>query len=333
MNINAYCFEWHLSKSPAFKKILVEPLSSILDIDLIDINQYKRKTSVDPVIFCQISLDPEEFKKHKNVTWLPMWDACIHLPDSWWENIPKHVKVLAYSDKVYKKAMNAKLKTLRVKYFKNPAESLTVNWDNNERSLYYWNRVELFSTEFILTFCKSLCIKTIYLGTHNDPNLNSYSSLDTEVLTENKIDVKNSSYLPKNEYKDMLQKTNIYLAPRLYEGVGLSFLEAMARGCAVFAVNEPTMNEYVQHKENGYLFNSKRVNEQYAFRIKNKIKTVFSKNNKTYNQYPITHKLDKNEISILDIKLLGENAYKTSVDGYYNWTSQKEIIADFIIKE
>jgi glycosyltransferase involved in cell wall biosynthesis len=38
------------------------------------------------------------------------------------------------------------------------------------------------------------------------------------------------------------------------EGIGLSFLDAMAQGMVVIAANDATMNEYISHGVNGYLF-------------------------------------------------------------------------------
>ena len=55
-------------------------------------------------------------------------------------------------------------------------------------------------------------------------------------------------------YAPALRRAGIYFAPRLYEGIGISFLEAMAMGKAVVAPDNPTMNEYVTHNVNGFLY-------------------------------------------------------------------------------
>ncbi len=53
---------------------------------------------------------------------------------------------------------------------------------------------------------------------------------------------------------DIVSACNVYIAPRLFEGIGFSFLEAMSMGKAVIAADHPTMNEYIIHGVNGYLF-------------------------------------------------------------------------------
>ncbi len=63
-------------------------------------------------------------------------------------------------------------------------------------------------------------------------------------------------FLPKEEYNALVASCGIYVAPRKAEGIGLSFLEAMARGACVVAYDAPTMNEYIEHGKNGWLFGS-----------------------------------------------------------------------------
>jgi glycosyltransferase involved in cell wall biosynthesis len=57
-----------------------------------------------------------------------------------------------------------------------------------------------------------------------------------------------------SDYAVLLQRFQIYFAPRRFEGIGMSFLEAMALGMAVVAPNNPTMNEYLVSGHNGFLY-------------------------------------------------------------------------------
>jgi glycosyltransferase involved in cell wall biosynthesis len=43
----------------------------------------------------------------------------------------------------------------------------------------------------------------------------------------------------------------------------MTYLEAMASGCAVLSYDGPTMNEYIQHGDNGFLFKPKSKIGQY----------------------------------------------------------------------
>ncbi|HLK14975.1 MAG TPA: glycosyltransferase [Fimbriimonadaceae bacterium] len=66
-------------------------------------------------------------------------------------------------------------------------------------------------------------------------------------------------FLPKAEYAALVGSCGLYVAPRKAEGIGLSFLEAIARGAAVLAYDAPTMNEYMSHGVDGWLFGDGRV--------------------------------------------------------------------------
>ena len=100
----------------------------------------------------------------------------------------------------------------------------------------------------------------------------------------------------QDKYLELLKKSNIYIAPRKIEGIGISFLEAMAMGMVVIAYNNGTMNEYIKHDYNGYLFNSK----EYHIDFEN-IETVVN-NSKTMAQ-----------------------------NGWIKWEKDKNLISDFII--
>ena len=55
------------------------------------------------------------------------------------------------------------------------------------------------------------------------------------------------------EYLDQMSGCGIFVAPRLREGIGLSFLEAMAMGKCVIANRDGTMDEYIEDGKNGIL--------------------------------------------------------------------------------
>lgn len=60
----------------------------------------------------------------------------------------------------------------------------------------------------------------------------------------------------KQPYLDALAGANVYFAPRLAEGIGMGFLEAMAHGMLVLAWDLPTHNEYVANWINGILYDA-----------------------------------------------------------------------------
>lgn len=58
----------------------------------------------------------------------------------------------------------------------------------------------------------------------------------------------------KSDLERVMARANVYFAPRLEEGIGQSFLEAMSRGQCVVAPDHGTMNEYIVSGVNGLLY-------------------------------------------------------------------------------
>lgn len=60
------------------------------------------------------------------------------------------------------------------------------------------------------------------------------------------------------DYRAALERSNVFFAPRPAEGIGHSFIEAMALGHCVVAADRPTMNEYIRDGVNGLLYDPDR---------------------------------------------------------------------------
>jgi len=59
-------------------------------------------------------------------------------------------------------------------------------------------------------------------------------------------------------YRALLAASNVFFASRAAEGIGMSFLEAMAMGLCVVAPRFPTMSEYIEDGVNGLLYDLQR---------------------------------------------------------------------------
>jgi len=69
---------------------------------------------------------------------------------------------------------------------------------------------------------------------------------------------KANEFTPKEEYLNRLSGCDIVIAPRMKEGIGMAFLEAMAMGKCVIAHDDATMNEYIQDGITGILRDFRR---------------------------------------------------------------------------
>lgn len=114
---------------------------------------------------------------------------------------------------------------------------------------------------------------------------------------EKKYNVTYSSWFESySEMENIMDTCGIYIAPRTSEGIGLSFLHALALGKVIIAHNEPTMSEYITHNVNGYLIDFE-------------------------NPKPLDFK------NILEVR---KNARTHAKIGYEKWLKDREKIIDFI---
>ncbi len=74
-----------------------------------------------------------------------------------------------------------------------------------------------------------------------------------EVREAYHVELHEGGYLPDEEYRALLAEPGVYIAPRFTEGIGMSFLEALAAGKIVVAHKDATMDEAVEDGMNGRL--------------------------------------------------------------------------------
>jgi len=101
----------------------------------------------------------------------------------------------------------------------------------------------------------------------------------------------------RSDLERMVRRANVYFAPRLAEGIGQSFLEAMARGQCVVAPDNPTMSEYIVHGVNGLLYDP-------------------------HNPKPL---------DFSDVARIGEQARRGTIAGRSRWRAKEPAIIDFVL--
>jgi len=328
-NITAYCLDWHIRKSDAFRDMLVELLSPYAKINLVawdGANINKKPDPKIPLIFCMLPPPKELYRSDQPMVWLPMWDQAQGYSQEWWDELPKNLRIVAFSDVIYRKARAAGLPTLKFTYFKNPSLFSKVSWDNGP-ILFYWNRVGMDGPTFIENICLSIKpTKVIFLGT-NAPGIekNKFYKLPDKIGSTEIVNIKPSN---RDSSLKRTSEANLILAPRLTEGVGMTFLEFICRGGVVLANNAPTMSEYIKSGENGFIFDN-----EYASIKKRMITKVKMK--KTEKNIPAPYLLSEiqpwSKIAKADFQKIGDKAYSDHIVGFANMQKNIKEYADFVL--
>lgn len=319
MKVTVYMLDWHLTVSPAFEKIFLEPLSVATTYQLVAWDgkeirpEWLGDLSNQVFVFCQ-KLPPALLLKQSNanIVWLPMWNNVRRMSKWNWSAFPNTMKVIAYCANTEKMSRWAGLKTLALRYAPEARE--LVNW-NQGRVLYYWNRCGLISLEKLRKICRLLKIEKILFRPDLDPGLPKelYYNLGLELdgIPVETVPMFNSH----QEAMEKIQQANIVIAPRPFEGVGLIFLEAMARGCAVLAAKQATMSDYIIHGETGLLLRTHHPRFAHATMVNTKLSNL--------QWWP--------RLAFADVEKIGRNAHHSIEKIHFSWINQMQNIAKFIL--
>ncbi len=257
--ILAYCLPWHITHSDAFMELLVRPLSPWIDIRLMawdGIQSLPLPERDQRVCFLQFPPPLQDVNwREQPLTWIPMWDhAAIHYQEPrWWQALPRAWRIVSFCDAVTQLAKSEQRAVFPIRYWRDPGDVDPISW-KNPRVLFYWNRLGLVGPSFLDKLCSALQIDRLIFRSEMDPNIpiERYYRLPARLGSTVVEELPFSK--DKAEYQTRVNAANFLLAPRPIEGVGLVAVDALARGCAVLAVDLPTANEYIHTAINGYLF-------------------------------------------------------------------------------
>ncbi len=188
---------------------------------------------------------------HPNIVYVPMYDAAKDLRRSFWQGI-QHTKILNFSSALHQRVQQFGChQAAYFQYFPNPEQLQAVADFSSLRGFFWQRQRHPCWTDIRRTLTKEF--QRVHLHLAPDPGVPDLPQPDAADVSVWRIEV--SRWFPdRSELFAKLRSANVYFAPRPDEGIGLSFLEAMAMGMAVCAPDTPTHNEYIVDGINGYLY-------------------------------------------------------------------------------
>lgn len=246
------------------------------------------------LILLQVMPSLEELRKYisfKQCAFFPMYDNTKTLNSPLW-NEYKNCNIINFSKAFHKTCQDGGLSSYYIQYFPKPAEIID---EGDEKSIFFWQRSDKITTRTLEKVIDTKEIETVYLHKSIDPK-NKF--IPPSKNLERKV-VYSSWFDTKEEMQKYIQKSALYFAPRRYEGIGMSFLEAMASGRCVIAPDYPTMNEYIKNGETGFLYNYKKPEL----------------------------------LTILNVREIQKNTAEYIKQGYEKWEKEKYKIFDYIEAE
>jgi glycosyltransferase involved in cell wall biosynthesis len=262
----------------------------------VDINLL---TEYEYIFYFQVIHNAKKFKSLENnkakIIWFPMWDSVAGMKNSEWlryQTIP--IKIVCFSKTLYHNLHKLGFDCEYFQYFIDPQRIEPVN-DYDSKRVFFWNRIEIINWEVIKRLIGDTYIDSVSFMAVPDPYQNPKIPSEVDIKNYN-IQLYNQ-FLNSKDYLYLVSKANIYFAPRKFEGIGMSFLEALCSGQFVIAPNFPTMNEYITHGENGYLYDIDSIHE----------------------------------IDFKNFEAVGKKARIKMIEGYKNWIQeQKEFVKSIV---
>ena len=203
---------------------------------------------------------------------VPMYDAAILRPLEYWHGFGGDL-FISFSAMLHNRLQGAGCDSVLVQYWPAPA---TRTWDPDAPlSAFFWDRRpgSDYDATHIMRACARIGIPKLHIhlasDTGGDPAQRRGVLIAERDNASLAVDLSFSEwYDNKSDLKAATHAHAVYFAARTHEGIGMSFLEAMAHGQIVIGMNNPTLNEYVANGSNGYLFgqNFGISRGQHAFR-------------------------------------------------------------------
>lgn len=253
-------FEFHRKTGSAdfILQLLNEQFDvSVCWVDLFNEKPYSTLKTIagyyDTLVCWQVM--PPRKLLNENFTWkhsalFPMYDGCPSRKkiDRWYPY--RDFQIVCFSKLLHKQLVATGFSAKYIQFFPKPSKIST--WGKLD-SAFLWarrNEINCNLAEYLLSYPR---LKAIHIHNSPDPGTKSISPIDT---TQIKFTY-SKWFAQKKNLTEKIEESAFYFAPRQKEGIGHSFLEAMAMGRCVIANNNATMNEYIEHGKTGLLYDLK----------------------------------------------------------------------------
>ena len=244
----------HKTKSSSF---MLDYLKEFFEVEVVLDESWQGRPAPDlsfidedylAVIFWQILPSPETVAqiKNENILYFPMYDQSGRLELDFWSKYSS-LKIVNFSRALHQKLKSWGFQSLYVQYFPEVKDF----YPGKAEEAFFWQRLSFINFEVVKKLFGKEKIK-IHLHQAVDPNQQFLKPSQEDI---EKFQITFSDWFDtREEMLELIREKAIYVAPREYEGIGMSFLEAMAMGKLVVANNQPTMNEYIENGKTGLLF-------------------------------------------------------------------------------
>jgi len=225
-----------------------------VDLDRLEAGRF------DCSMFWQQLYEPEELDRlarHSRIVLIPMFDQYAGWKQAEWRRY-RPWPFVSFSLELHRRLVRAGCRSLPVRYFPDvpmlPHGGIEPKGSAGLTGIF-WQRERRIDWPLVARVIGRLPIAKLYVRSLADPGQAAAPIPDADRARFGIVDL--PWFDQPDDYLALLDEVDFFVAPRKYEGIGMTFLEALARGKTVIAADRPTMNEYISHGDNGFLFSTR----------------------------------------------------------------------------
>jgi glycosyltransferase involved in cell wall biosynthesis len=181
---------------------------------------------------------------------VPMLDESL-MRNSGYFRVSKKVQFVSFSPSLHQFLQLSGAKSHFVQYWPEPK----IKTQEKDFNVFFWERTPVHvSVQDVYRWFKNMNPNFI-VRRHLDPG--QVSLEPTYLGFDKNVKVLDDKWLTHDQYLANLERAKVFVAPRRWEGIGLSSLEAMSRGIPVVGLASPTLSEYIEDGVTGILIKDK----------------------------------------------------------------------------
>jgi hypothetical protein len=188
---------------------------------------------------------------------VPMYDGSANLPFEHWISMQRAF-IVCFSRTLYERVTACGCRALLVKYYVTPCLEKELSSFDKLRVFLWLRRPEDRLDPELVDGLLGDQFDSLHI--HNAPDSGkpsalrrAYPSLARATFTETRWNANGSNY------RTALGRSNVFIAPRMSEGIGMTMLEAFSKGMLVCANDDSVHDEYISNWVTGILFNRDAV--------------------------------------------------------------------------
>lgn len=253
-------FHRRTKSSNFFLEILSSIPGASIDVEHVDVDNDRRIMALerprehDIAVIWQLDfLGPAFLAAGYPTVVVPMYDGSANMPYEHWLAMAD-ASFVNFSRTLHERVSAVGARGFLVRYYQKPHPESTLPDFDDLRAILWMRRPEDGLTPRFVEHLIGDDLASIHV--HNAPDSGVPPSLRGHDLGPLKLAWTESRWhQDSNPYVDALTRVNLFVAPRLSEGIGMAMIEALARGLLVLAHDDAVHNEYISNWSNGVLFN------------------------------------------------------------------------------